>query len=515
MMKNDDEKPKNWKSEVTTISHEDAIQLMRTRLISMKETPHPKGKSKKKNCSCLASALSLENNILAVAESVVNFYNADWLKQSEVIHAIVHSKEEKKENKRKREPAGQLDYPLKSIGTWNTPLDPNEEGCNLKICKDAVMLIFDFKKTRWDNNNKLPVQHGGTGKSGLAQAKHFEDEFGTDLKDFWEKSDKRESDRTNFERYCWSLGYECTWGHNKPTTSEREDADWMEGDRDRKKHCSWTSFTKYTHIYSRESCASRQEQSKGLGPGSEEKETHDLESEGENTGTLLQEEYSTKENIRAYSQQLDEAYQQISVEEKEYVLIHQTLCEGAYKTENKPQAYQKWKHGLAALDQRRTEESDSWIGKEQPSLPDAWPPGYTFDDNSRVLVVNFKLLSQKQHDLFFRCLERDDIAVVSEGLVKVDPELWSLDYLIKNYRAHIHHSFQKFMIKDGSMCEFAEEGMNFEAFKEKLNKGEKIYMTDFNLDVVPTLEVNFKKAMTPNLMPGKAHCLMQHVSATP
>jgi hypothetical protein len=85
---------------------------------------------------------------------------------------------------------------------------------------------------------------------------------------------------------------------------------------------------------------------------------------------------------------------------------------------------------------------------------------------SSVLIVDFNRLSTNPIDgfpnLFFAMSGRDDIAVVS-GLVKVDPKLWTLDYLCTNFRGslsqlqEIYH--QRRIHRNGN------DGMTFDKYK--------------------------------------------------
>jgi hypothetical protein len=100
--------------------------------------------------------------------------------------------------------------------------------------------------------------------------------------------------------------------------------------------------------------------------------------------------------------------------------------------------------------------------------------------------------------------------------VKVDPKLWTLEHLCNRNEAHIHHSFQTFTEENGSTSEKALVGMSFREHRTRVkNGGEKIYMTDLGIKLMPNLERNFDEAMMrPRrmMMIAGPHCLMKHVS---
>ena len=61
-------------------------------------------------------------------------------------------------------------------------------------------------------------------------------------------------------------------------------------------------------------------------------------------------------------------------------------------------------------------------------------------------MVDFKIIVVQKSflQLFWKCLERDDIAVVTEGL-ELTEELWTLESIIKAVpEEHEHGSVQKF-----------------------------------------------------------------------
>jgi hypothetical protein len=382
-----------------------------------------------------------------------------------------------------------------------------------------VVAIFLIGDTYWKTCQKLvdgekePSPHGNCGRGGACKKQKLDETVGPELKAFWMREcDAKLTTRKLFQQFCWEQGYDVVWGKNSPVTSKREDEEWLGRKQDRGKICCWSTFAQRLKAYAKE-----------------------FVPEWEETRSLLREEYGTKESIVTYSQQLDVEYKQMHhFEEKVNVLQEWTLLKSVYEKympedDEGCYHYKRWKQGLVKLEEEVSlnpnkapvqREPDFWTGKEQPPLPEVWPRGYTFDCKSSVLIVDFNRLSTNPIDgfpnLFLQCLERDDIAVVSEGLVKVDPKLWTLDYLCTNFRAHYHHSYKRFTTKDGSTIEMENDGMTFDKYKECLDNDQKIYMTDFNLELLPRLKDDFDRAMEPfpSLMHGGPHCLMKHVSAS-
>ena len=97
-----------------------------------------------------------------------------------------------------------------------------------------------------------------------------------------------------------------------------------------------------------------------------------------------------------------------------------------------------------------------------PTFPKTGSCGWSFDESSRVLIADFSsgtnsneekeqeqnfVMTTEDSRFLFEMYERDDITVISRGLLnlsKVDPSLWSLDYVRRCVGREYYHKFRRF-----------------------------------------------------------------------
>jgi hypothetical protein len=241
--------------------------------------------------------------------------------------------------------------------------------------------------------------------------------------------------------------------------------------------------------------------------------------------SLLPTEYSATNSHSACLEQLRNEFKKTAVGEPKKTKDHFEKLVKDYdqnmqgRDEKEFVNYEKWKQENGSMDTGdQTEEEDGyWTGKQKPDMPQKWPPGFKFDTGTRVLTVDFHIVEKKHGDypeLFWLCLERDDIAVVSEGLLELTPELWTLEHATKVMpEEHQHGSIQKFSKgkEHGSMTEKNIPMTLCEYQKEVKENGAKIYLSDYPLDYLPRSKSEFTKGME-KMMPGGPNCLLRDVS---
>lgn len=92
-----------------------------------------------------------------------------------------------------------------------------------------------------------------------------------------------------------------------------------------------------------------------------------------------------------------------------------------------------------------------------PEFPNTGSCRWTFDEESRVLIADFsnlaegdpnnRILTVVDTKFLFEMYERDDVTVISRGLLnlsKVDPSLWSLDYMRRCVGREYYHKIRRF-----------------------------------------------------------------------
>ncbi|KAL3915235.1 MAG: hypothetical protein SGILL_005745 [Bacillariaceae sp.] len=217
----------------------------------------------------------------------------------------------------------------------------------------------------------------------------------------------------------------------------------------------------------------------------------------------------------------------------------------------------------------------NWISPEElrpipppppvPSLP-TFREGdscrWKYDDVNRVITADFSVrgdrpLAVEDTRLLFELQERDDITVISRGLLdlaSLDPSLWNLNYLGRAREDEFYHKFRRFdrsLDKDGferyverdrlySMrfkdfvryCELRKT--NEENRKSDLSIDEAVftfvdhagkehslqvwtsalYLIDMDMKrLFPMLYDNFMESFQlPAVLPGGSNCLMNHVT---
>jgi hypothetical protein len=195
---------------------------------------------------------------------------------------------------------------------------------------------------------------------------------------------------------------------------------------------------------------------------------------------------------------------------------------------------------------------------------------WSFDEKSRVLIADFTpsegedgkqqhqfVMTTEDSKFLFEMYERDDITVISRGLLnlfKVDPSLWSLDYVNRCVGREFYHKFRRFdRVVDEKGMEVYNEmdtlySMRFEDFvqycdlrktylKERQNNNFKeepvfsfedhvgkthslgvwtsaLYMIDVDImRLMPLLNENFLESFElSSVLPGGSHCMMNSVS---
>ena len=225
-----------------------------------------------------------------------------------------------------------------------------------------------------------------------------------------------------------------------------------------------------------------------------------------------------------------------------------------------------------------------------PSFPNTGSCDWSFDEKSRVLIADFStcsiakenvrrqdIMTPEDSKFFFEMYERDDITVISRGLLnlsKVDTSLWSLDYVRRCVGREYYHKFRRFdrFIDEKGIEIYTEMdtlySMRFEEYvqycdqrksylekrmervdncdvKEEANalkEDEKrkenepyftfedhigrahtigvwtsaLYMIDVDMmRLIPLLNANFLESFElPSVLPGGSQCMMNSVSLT-
>ena len=98
-----------------------------------------------------------------------------------------------------------------------------------------------------------------------------------------------------------------------------------------------------------------------------------------------------------------------------------------------------------------------------PGFPNTGKCDWKFDEEQRILLADFTcnesqpfVMDPEDERFFVAMLERNDITVISEGFVsqdKLDPSLWSLQYLARVLGSEYFHKFRRFdtvRYEDGS-----------------------------------------------------------------
>ena len=242
--------------------------------------------------------------------------------------------------------------------------------------------------------------------------------------------------------------------------------------------------------------------------------------------SLLPEEYCAKESHLVCLKELGDEYGKMDDDERKRSVAHCQVLEKEYddfmkyvEDSRESPKYREWKRENTKIKEQgknhRQRSEDYWTGKKKPSMlqEQDWPPGFVFDPASRILMVDFKIVVQKSFlQLFWKCLERDDIAVVTEGL-ELTEELWTLESIIKAVpEEHEHGSVQKFCKENGSVVVTETSiPMTCGEFKRRVTRGDKLYMSDFPVNLIPKSKKEFEKVMEL-MMPGGPNCLMRDVS---
>lgn len=237
--------------------------------------------------------------------------------------------------------------------------------------------------------------------------------------------------------------------------------------------------------------------------------------------TLLPEQYCANKSHLVCLRKLMEEYDKMNVDERNSCMEHCQLLEKKYdetmkdEEDDKSQYYREWKQENAKIKEQGKSQDQTteayWTGETKPSMPQVWPQGFVFDRKSRVLTVDHKRVNKSDGQLFWQCLERDDIAVVTEGLGELTEGLWTLEYITKMLpEDHEHGSFQEFKVEKGSVTETTIP-MTCGEFSRRVKRGDKLYMSDLPVDLIPRSKAEFGKVMEL-MMPGGPNCLMRDVS---
>jgi hypothetical protein len=387
----------------------------------------------------------------------------------------------------------------------------NKSSSNIQVQTEpapATSATVPAAEDRNNPTNKAPPPHGNRGAGSSSAKRKFDLEIGLPmLTEMWRARVQDSSKRSEFGRFCFERGWYLD--NSKRTLrvpTPRLDAEWTAKGVDPLKVCSWSKYNGFVIALEKES------------PPCPEVETT----------TLLAEYNLTEQSIEAVSGNMD-------IVEKEKVL---TFChalnlryqKATSEDDSSYPLYRQWKVNLEMMSQELLRLKDSvqedfetttTTANETPPLPNNWPRGYTFGSETRVLRVDFRIILKTGDTncpkLFYQCLERTDIAVVSVGSVTVgDNELYTLQHLCKSGPTYVHHSYQQFSITDNHLVSETslEEGLKFADYKSKIDQGALLYLTDLPIKDVPDLEDDFNSATRPrrDMMPGGPHCLMQHVS---
>eukprot|EP00980_Cylindrotheca_fusiformis_P021651 scaffold8505_cov130-Cylindrotheca_fusiformis.AAC.17 len=197
-------------------------------------------------------------------------------------------------------------------------------------------------------------------------------------------------------------------------------------------------------------------------------------------------------------------------------------------------------------------------------LPNTGKCKWSFDEFHRVLLADFSASAATNGDFkmdpvdemfLLETMERDDITVISEGLISfssLNPEWWTMDYLKRVLGEEYYHKFRRFdtvVDSDGLENCVEVDGMysmkvsQYIRYLEKrqevmTGKGNKdpyfsfidhdeksheidavksaLYMIDFDVNrLLPNMYSNFLKSFRlPEVLPGGTHCMMNSVTPT-
>jgi hypothetical protein len=194
-----------------------------------------------------------------------------------------------------------------------------------------------------------------------------------------------------------------------------------------------------------------------------------------------------------------------------------------------------------------------------PPLPDTGYCKWSWDEPSRVLLAAFSeseaptlsTMDIVDEKFFLEMLERDDITVISAGLVspaKLDHSIWNLEYIshvlndeychkIRRFDTDVVNGVPKCVEKDKMIsmkpCDYVqyirqrrrvlmeptseEKEMTFTdqaGIDHSINvETTALYMTDLDIGkLLPKMYSNFVESMRmPGVLPGGAHCMMSAV----
>jgi hypothetical protein len=194
-------------------------------------------------------------------------------------------------------------------------------------------------------------------------------------------------------------------------------------------------------------------------------------------------------------------------------------------------------------------------------LPNTGKCKWTFDELHRILVADFSpsdsadgnfAMDPTDEAFFLEMLERDDITVVSEGLVSTSslhPEFWNLAYFQRVLKEEYYHKFRRFdtfkdddgfencvevdgmySMKIGNYIQYLEKRQDVVMGKEKEDPSfsfsdhegreqnihvgiSALYMIDLDISrLLPNLYNNFLEGFRyPEVLPGGTHCMMNSV----
>ena len=199
--------------------------------------------------------------------------------------------------------------------------------------------------------------------------------------------------------------------------------------------------------------------------------------------------------------------------------------------------------------------------QELPELPNTGKCHWSFDETQQILLADFSPNQDSKHIMdpidekfFLEMLERNDITVISEGLLStqdLDSKMWGLDYLNDVLGQEYYHKFRRFdTTKDKGGFEKCREvdklySMRVGDYIQYLIKRQKvleenwvdtsfaftdhegslltiqnvgvsaIYLIDLDIiKLLPCLYSNFLESFRyPGVLPGGALCMMNSVTS--
>ena len=183
-------------------------------------------------------------------------------------------------------------------------------------------------------------------------------------------------------------------------------------------------------------------------------------------------------------------------------------------------------------------------------LPNTGGCEWSWDDKTRVLHADFsdsKRMDIVDERFLFRMMERDDVTVISTGLVSpkgLDSSTWSLQYLKNVLDSQYIHKIRRYEVTENGMCVECDNmrSMTAKDYHEYVQKREMVlqnidtdnimhyvdheglehsfdvaktilYVLDLDLgELLPALSTDFKKHVRlPGVLPGGLHCMMSAV----